>query len=82
MEEGPQSLANQEGGVFRTTDAEGQSVLLAIDAQDALATTFILKVGGSLELALRPKGEEGITETDVVDELWLADRSNIDLIRN
>jgi pilus assembly protein CpaB len=82
VEEGPQSMVEQEGGVFRTVDESGQSVLLAIDAQDALAIRHILDVGGALDLALRPKGEEGIVETEVVDEFYLADRYNIDLNRD
>lgn len=82
VEEGPGSLVEQEGGVFRTVDEEGQSVLLAIDAQDALTIMHVLNVGGRLDLSLRPKGDEIVVETEVVDEIYLADRYNIDLIRN
>jgi hypothetical protein len=69
----------QESGVFRTADEKGQSVLLAIDLQDAMTIRHILDVGGSLDLALRPTGDESLPETEVVDERYLADRYNIDL---
>ncbi len=72
----------QPGGVFHTLDESGQSVLLAIDPQDALTIRHVLDVGGALDLALRPKGDETVAETEVVDEFYLADRYNIDLNRN
>jgi pilus assembly protein CpaB len=79
VEEGPQAVAQQEGGVFRTVDEGGQSVLLAIDLQDAMTIRHILDVGGALDLALRPTGDESLADTEVVDERYLADRYNIDL---
>lgn len=80
VEEGAKgAVDSQEGGVFRTADEEGQSVLLAIDLQDAMTIRHILDVGGSLDLALRPTGDESLPETEVVDERYLADRYNIDL---
>ena len=82
VEDGPQAGLQEEGGVFRTPDEEGQSVLLAIDAQDALAIRHILDVGGQLDLALRPKGDESAAQTEVVDEFYLADRYSIDLNRD
>jgi Flp pilus assembly protein CpaB len=82
VEEGPGSIIDQEGGIFRTVDEAGQSVLLAIDAQNALAIMHVLNVGGTLDLSLRPKSDEIIVETEVVDELYLADRYNIDLTRD
>jgi pilus assembly protein CpaB len=69
----------QEGGVFRTADEAGQTVLLAIDLQDAMTIRHILDVGGTLDLALRPKGDASLPDTDVVDERYLANRYNIDL---
>jgi pilus assembly protein CpaB len=69
----------QEGGVFHTADEQGQSVLLAIDLQDAMTIRHILDVGGTLDLALRPKGDKSLPDTDVVDEKYLANRYNIDL---
>jgi pilus assembly protein CpaB len=82
VEEGPQGVVQQEGGVFRTADEGGQSVLLAIDPQDALTIRHILDVGGALDLALRPQGDESTADTEVVDEFYLADRYNIDLNRD
>lgn len=82
VEEGAQAVTTQEGGVFRTADEQGQSVLLAIDPQDALTIRHILDVGGALDLALRPKGDESMADTEVVDEFYLADRFNIDLNRD
>ena len=80
VEEGPTGAVNmQEGGVFRTADDAGQSVLLAIDLQDALTIRHILDVGGKIDLALRPTGDESLPVTEVVDERYLADRYNIDL---
>ncbi|MCC6455649.1 MAG: Flp pilus assembly protein CpaB [Caldilineaceae bacterium] len=82
VEEGPQGVTQQEGGVFRTADEGGQSVLLAIDLQDAMTIRHILDVGGVLDLALRPAGDESMADTEVVDEFYLADRFNIDLNRD
>jgi pilus assembly protein CpaB len=82
VEEGAPTAAESEGGVFRTPDEEGQSVLLAVDPQDALAIQHIRDVGGALDLALRPKGDESVTTTEAVDQFYLADRFNIDLNRN
>jgi pilus assembly protein CpaB len=73
------AVESTEGGVFRTSDDAGQSVLLAIDLQDALAVRHILDVGGKLDLVLRPAGDESMPDTEVVDERYLADRYNIDL---
>jgi Flp pilus assembly protein CpaB len=73
------STDTQEGGVFRTADELGQTVLLAIDLQDAMTIRHILDVGGTLDLALRPKGDASLPDTDVVDERYLANRYNIDL---
>jgi pilus assembly protein CpaB len=80
VEEGAKgAVDSSEGGVFRTADEAGQSVLLAIDLQDAMTIRHILDVGGSLDLALRPKGDESLPDTEVVDQRYLADRYNIDL---
>jgi pilus assembly protein CpaB len=80
VEESAKDAATQtkEGGVFHASDAV-QSVLLAIDLQDAMTVRHILDVGGSLDLALRPTGDESLPNTEVVDERYLADRYNIDL---
>lgn len=70
-----------EGGVFRTADKEGQSILLAIDTQDALAIRHILDVGGELDLAVRAPGDDSIADVVAVDQFYLAERYNIDLSR-
>lgn len=83
VDEGADVLnGRSEGGVFRTPDAEGQSVLLAIDTQDALAIRHILDVGGGLDLAVRAPGDGTIADVVAVDQFYLADRYDIELIRN
>jgi pilus assembly protein CpaB len=79
VEETQEATSQHEGGVFHTPDEAGQSVLLAIDLQDAMTVRHILDVGGSLDLALRPTGDESLPDTEVVDQRYLADRFNIDL---
>lgn len=82
VEEGPQNLAAQEGGVFRTTDTQGQSILLALEPQDALVIQHVLNVGGKLDLALRSTQDESFVETEPVDQFYLANRYRIDMDRN
>jgi len=72
---------NTEGGVFHTVDKEGQSILLAVDPQDALTIRHILDVGGELDLALRGPADDTITNVEPVDQFYLADRYHIDLVR-
>ena len=72
---------NPEGGVFHTVDKEGQSILLAVDPQDALTIRHILDVGGELDLALRGPADDTITNVEPVDQFYLADRYHIDLVR-
>ena len=73
--------SKNEGGVFRTQDDKGQSVLLAVDPQDALAIRHILDVGGKLDLALRAPGDDTSSDTVAVDQFYLADRYQIELVR-
>lgn len=83
IDEGADAVkGNNEGGVFRTADEEGQSVLLAVDPQDALTIRHILDVGGQLDLALRGPGDDSTVDVQPVDQFYLADRYNIDLVRN
>lgn len=83
IDEGAEAVkGNNEGGVFRTADEEGQSVLLAVDPQDALTIRHILDVGGQLDLALRGPGDDSTVDVQPVDQFYLADRYNIDLVRN
>lgn len=82
VDEGTDALKGRtEGGVFRTADKEGQSILLAIDTQDALAIRHILDVGGELDLAVRAPGDDTIADVVAVDQFYLAERYNIDLSR-
>ncbi|MCL4860249.1 MAG: Flp pilus assembly protein CpaB [Caldilineaceae bacterium] len=70
-----------EGGVFYTPDKEAQSVLLAVNTQDALAILHILNVGGRLDIALRAPDDDGAQDPIPVDQFYLADRYKIDLVR-
>ncbi|HRW03900.1 MAG TPA: Flp pilus assembly protein CpaB [Caldilineaceae bacterium] len=82
IDEGADAVSGRsEGGVFRTSDAEGQSILLAIDTQDALAIRHILDVGGELDLAVRAPGDDTVANVVAVDQFYLADRYNIQLVR-
>ena len=82
VDEGTDAInGRSEGGVFRTSDAEGQSILLAIDTQDALAIRHILDVGGELDLAVRAPGDDTVADVVAVDQFYLAERYNIKLVR-
>ncbi|MFN8490665.1 MAG: Flp pilus assembly protein CpaB [Caldilineaceae bacterium] len=72
----------EEGGVFQTPDERGQSVLLALDPQDALTVRHVLDVGGKLDLALRAPGDDGTKEAVAVDQFYLAKRYQINLDRS
>jgi pilus assembly protein CpaB len=83
VDEGTDALnGRSEGGVFRTADAEGQSILLAIDTQDALAIRHILDVGGELDLAVRAPGDDTVANVVAVDQFYLAERYDIKLVRS
>ncbi len=82
VDEGADAInGRSEGGVFRTADAEGQSILLAIDTQDALAIRHILDVGGELDLAVRAPGDDTVADVVAVDQFYLAERYDIKLVR-
>jgi pilus assembly protein CpaB len=70
-----------QGGVFQTDDDRGQSVLLAVEPQDALSIRHILDVGGMLDLALRGPNDDSVADTKVVDQFYLAERYQIELVR-
>jgi pilus assembly protein CpaB len=83
VDEGTDALkGTTEGGVFRTADKEGQSILLAIDSQDALAVRHILDVGGELDLAVRAPGDDTIVDMVPVDQFYLAERYKIKMVRS
>ena len=66
-----------ESGVFRTLNQMGQSVLLAVDVQDALVVRHILDAGGAVDLVLRAPEDDSLTETVPVDQEYLANRYRI-----
>ena len=69
------------GGVFRTADEQGQSILLAVEPQDALAIRHILDVNGAIDLALRAPNDDSIIDTKPVDQFYLAERYQIETRR-
>jgi len=74
--------SSDNGGVFQTADEEGQSLLLAVEPQDALAIRHILDVGGMIDVGLRAPDDESLAETIVVDQFYLAERYQIEIVRN
>lgn len=69
----------ETSGVFHTINQMGQSVLLAVDTQDALVVRHVLDSGGVVDLILRAPEDESLTETVAVDQFYLADRYKIGL---
>ena len=61
--------------------AATQSILLALDAQDALLVRHILDAGGNLDIALRAPDDDSIQDTVPVDEQFLIDRYQIETNR-
>ena len=72
---------DQEGGVFHSLEEGAQSVLLAIDIQDALTIRHVLNVGGILDLVLRAPDDESAQEPVPVDQFYLANRYKVNLVR-
>lgn len=66
-----------ESGTFRTDKPSEQSILIAVDLQDALVLRHILDIGGVLDLALRAPGNQGLAQTVPVDQNYLIDRYQI-----
>lgn len=79
--ESADTLPAEEGGVFRTLDERGQSILLVLDPQDALTIRHLLTVGSVLDLGLRAPDDETVVTPPVVDQFYLAQRYKIDLVR-
>ena len=77
-DEAAATARNADGGVFRTADEQGQSILLAVDPQDALAIRHILDVKGAIDLALRAPNDESVIDTVAVDMFWLAEKYQIE----
>jgi hypothetical protein len=80
-ESGAAVTEDSEGGVFRTIDERGQSLLVAVDEQDALTIHHVLNVGGVLDLVLRAPEDDNVLPPVVVDQNYLADRYRINLTR-
>lgn len=77
----PTQLQGEQGGVFRTLDERGQSILLAVAPADALAIRHILNIGGIIDLTLRAPDDTAVMDAVVVDQFYLAERYEIDLTR-
>lgn len=77
----PTVMDKEKGGVFRTMDEGGQSILLAVDPKDALVIRHILNVGGIIDLTLRAPADEILDDAPVVDQFYLAGRYKITLAR-
>lgn len=71
----------EEGGVFHSLETDAQSVLLAVDTQDALTILHIQNVGGMLDLALRAPKDDSASAPVPVDQFYLANRYKISLTR-
>lgn len=69
----------ETSGVFHTINQMGQSILLAVDTQDALVVRHVLDSGGVVDLILRAPADDSLVETKPVDQNYLADRYKIDL---
>ena len=67
----------ETSGVFHTVNQTGQSVLLAVDTQDALVVRHVLDSGGVVDLILRAPEDESLIEVVPVDQNYLADRYRI-----
>lgn len=72
-----QGLEATESGVFRTQNQLGQSVLLAVDIQDALVIRHVLDADGIVDLVLRAPDDDSLVEAVPVDQNYLADRYRI-----
>lgn len=73
--------APDQGGVFTSQDTRAQSLLLAVDTQDAMAIRHVLDIGGVLDIALRAPDDESLPDTVPVDQEYMAARYQIDLSR-
>ncbi|MCX6049136.1 MAG: Flp pilus assembly protein CpaB [Chloroflexi bacterium] len=73
--------AREEGGVFHSSEAGAQAILLAVDTQDALTILHVQNVGGSLDLVLRAPKDDSASAPVPVDQLYLANRYKINLAR-
>ncbi len=67
----------EESGTFRTDKASEQSIIIAIDLQDALVLRHILDTGGRLDMVLRAPDDQGFAQTIPVDQKYLIDRYQI-----
>ena len=75
------TMQQEQGGIFHTADENGQSLLLAIDVQDALTVRHVLDINGLLDIALRAPDDDSAFDSVAVDQSYLAQRYKIDLNR-
>ncbi len=72
-----QTNAAEEGGTFRTANETEQSILIAVDLQDALVLRHILDTGGRLDVVLRAPDDQSFAQTIPVNQRYLMDRYQI-----
>lgn len=72
---------NERSGLFRTSDSSGQTIIVALDRDDAVTLQHVIDIGGKLGVLLHVPGNESVAETKPVDALYLAERYNIPLVR-
>jgi pilus assembly protein CpaB len=77
----PNIVQDQDGGILRTMDEQGESLLLAVDAQDALTVIHVLDTGGTIGLALRAPKDQSITQPSPVDQNYLINRYRISRVQ-
>lgn len=75
------AIQQEQGGVFHTADENGQSLLLALDVQDALTVRHVLDIDGLLDLALRAPDDDSAFDSEAVDQFYLAQRYKLNLNR-
>lgn len=72
---------NERSGLFRTSESNGQTIIVALDRDDAVTLQHVIDIGGKLGVLLHVQGNESVAETLPVDALYLAERYNIPLVR-
>ncbi len=73
--------SRNSGGMFRTSESNGQTIIVALDRDDAVTLQHVIDIGGRLGVLLHVPGNESVAETLPVDALYLAERYNIPLVR-
>lgn len=76
----PRAAAGRSG-VFRTSENDGQTIIVTLDRNDAITLQHVIDIGGKLGVLLHVPGNEGVVETRPVDARYLAERYKIPLVR-